>query len=168
MPGADATANDLAGGEPASYINVAKSRGLIEPMADPVPMGLPPGGAAFVRGNAEMLGLEGAKCKVCGVISTPPSVHPTCVGCGSSELGVVALAHGGVVQTYVVNQTMPPPFVAPLPLLVLDLDDGARLMLQGTPKDAPSIAHRRQGGPRLPALRTRARCPGVRVQGSAG
>jgi len=34
---------------------------------------------------------------------------------------------------------MPPPFVAPLPLLVLDLDDGARLMVQGTPDDAASI-----------------------------
>ena len=49
------------------------------------------------------------------------------------------LARSGVVQTYVVNQTMPPPFVAPLPMLVLDLDDGASLMVQGTPKDAPSI-----------------------------
>ena len=36
---------------------------------------------------------------------------------------------------------MPPPFLAPLPLLVIiDLDDGARLMVQGTPDDAPSIA----------------------------
>jgi hydroxymethylglutaryl-CoA synthase len=139
VPGADETAKRLGGGESASYIAVARARGLIEPMADPVPMGLPPGGAAFVRGNTEMLGLEGAKCKVCGVISTPPSVHPTCVGCGSTELSVVALARSGVVQTYVVNQTMPPPFVAPLPMLIVDLDDGARLLLQGIPKDAPSI-----------------------------
>jgi uncharacterized OB-fold protein len=139
VPGADQTATRLSGGEPATYIEVARARGLIEPMADPVPMGLPPGGAAFVRGNTEMLGLEGAKCKVCGVISTPPSVHPTCVGCGSTELQTVGLARSGTIQTYVVNQTMPPPFVAPLPMLVVDLDDGARLLVQGTPKDAPSI-----------------------------
>ena len=34
------------------------------------------------------------------------------------------------MHTYVVNYTMPAPFVAPLPIAVLDLDDGARLMLQ--------------------------------------
>jgi hydroxymethylglutaryl-CoA synthase len=30
----------------------------------------------------------------------------------------------------VINHTMPPPFVAPLPIAVIDLDDGARVMLQ--------------------------------------
>jgi hydroxymethylglutaryl-CoA synthase len=30
----------------------------------------------------------------------------------------------------VINQTMPAPFVAPLPLAVIDLEDGARVMLQ--------------------------------------
>jgi uncharacterized OB-fold protein len=34
------------------------------------------------------------------------------------------------VHTFVVNHTMPAPFVAPLPLAVIDLADGARLMLQ--------------------------------------
>ena len=34
------------------------------------------------------------------------------------------------MHTYVVNHTMPAPFVAPLPIAVLDMDDGARLMLQ--------------------------------------
>jgi hypothetical protein len=40
----------------------------------------------------------------------------------------------------VVNQTMPPPFQAPLPLVILDLEDGARLMVQGSPADAPGLA----------------------------
>jgi hydroxymethylglutaryl-CoA synthase len=66
-------------------------------------------------------------------------VHPTCIGCGGEDLEVVPLSRRGTLQTFVVNQTMPAPFVAPLPLLVLDLDDGARLMVQGTPDDAPSI-----------------------------
>jgi hydroxymethylglutaryl-CoA synthase len=35
------------------------------------------------------------------------------------------------VHTFVVNQTMPAPFIAPLPLVVIDLEDGARVMLQG-------------------------------------
>jgi hydroxymethylglutaryl-CoA synthase len=34
------------------------------------------------------------------------------------------------VHTFVVNHTMPPPFEAPLPLAVIDLEDGARVMLQ--------------------------------------
>ena len=43
---------------------------------------------------------------------------------------LVSLARRGVVHTFVVNHTMPPPFEAPLPLAVIDLDDGARIMLQ--------------------------------------
>jgi hydroxymethylglutaryl-CoA synthase len=42
----------------------------------------------------------------------------------------VPLARRGIVHTYVVNQTMPAPFVAPLPIAVVDLEDGARIMLQ--------------------------------------
>jgi len=53
---------------------------------------------------------------------------------------VVRLARTGTVQTFVVNQTMPPPFQAPLPLVVVDLDDGARLMIQGSPEDAGALA----------------------------
>ena len=139
VPGASGSADRLAKGHKIGYVEAAKARGLIQAMTDPVPMGLPPGGAAFVRGNLEMLGLTGARCHDCGSVSTPPSVHPTCIGCGGSDLEEIPLARTGSVQTYVVNQTMPPPFVAPLPLLVLDLDDGARLMVQGTPEDANSI-----------------------------
>ncbi|MGO9342755.1 MAG: OB-fold domain-containing protein [Acidimicrobiales bacterium] len=139
VPGADGAKDRLATSHPISYVAAARARGVIEAMTDPVPMGLPPGGAAFVRGNPEMLGLKGALCRTCATISTPPSVHPTCTGCGGADLEIVPLAREGSVQTFVVNQTMPPPFVAPLPLLVLDLDDGARLMVQGTPDDASSI-----------------------------
>ena len=42
-------------GRPASYIEAVQARGQVEAMVDPIPMGLPPGGAAFVRGNIEML-----------------------------------------------------------------------------------------------------------------
>ena len=44
------------------------------------------------------------------------------------------------MQTFVINHTMPPPFEAPLPLAVVDLDDGARVMLQGMPEDASEMA----------------------------
>ena len=40
------------------------------------------------------------------------------------------LARRGRIHTFVVNHTMPAPFVAPLPLAVIDLEDGARVMLQ--------------------------------------
>ncbi|MHB8680711.1 MAG: OB-fold domain-containing protein [Acidimicrobiales bacterium] len=140
VPGADGVAPALARGRSVGYTDVLKARGQLEAQSDPIPMGVPPASAAFVRGNVEMLSLEGAKCRLCGTVSTPPSIHPTCTGCGSAELDVVHLARRGTVQTFVVNQTMPPPFQAPLPLIVLDLEDGARLMLQGTSEDAADLA----------------------------
>jgi hydroxymethylglutaryl-CoA synthase len=140
VPGADAAVRALGAGEAVSYIRAIRARGQLEPMSDPIQMGLPPAGAAFVRGNVEMLALEGAKCRACGVISTPPTIHPRCTGCGGGDLQVVGLARRGRVQTFVVNQTMPPPFQAPLPMVVVDLDDGARIMVQGSSADAGDLA----------------------------
>jgi hydroxymethylglutaryl-CoA synthase len=127
-------------GRPVSYVGAVRARGQLAPMSDPIPMGVPPAGAAFVRGNVEMLAFEGARCRDCGTISTPPSIHPRCNGCGGGDLDVVALARTGRVQTFVVNQTMPPPFQAPLPMVVIDLDDGARIMVQGSSVDADELA----------------------------
>jgi 3-hydroxy-3-methylglutaryl CoA synthase/uncharacterized OB-fold protein len=139
VPGAVDALSSLGRGRRVGYIEALRARGQLEAMSDPIPMGVPPGGAAFVRGNDEMLGLFGARCRDCGTVSTPPSIHPRCVGCGGSDLDVVPLARRGTVQTVVVNQTMPPPFQAPLPLVVVDLDDGARLMVQGSPADADAL-----------------------------
>ena len=140
VPGADDAVAALAVGRPVSYVGAIRARGQLAPMSDPIPMGVPPAGAAFVRGNVEMLGFEGARCRLCGVISTPPSIHPRCTGCGSGDLEVVRLSRTGRVQTFVVNQTMPPPFQAPLPMVVVDLDDGARIMVQGSSADADDLA----------------------------
>jgi hydroxymethylglutaryl-CoA synthase len=140
VPGAAAVAGQLAGGEPTSYTHVLRARGQLEAQTDPIPMGVPPGGAAFVRGNVEMLSLEGARCAACGTVSTPPSVHPHCIACGGADLEVISLVRRGTIQTFVVNQTMPPPFQAPLPIVVVDLEDGARLMVQGVSADAPAMA----------------------------
>ncbi len=130
----------MGDGRQVSYVEAIRARGQLEPMSDPIPMGVPPAGAAFVRGNVEMLAFEGARCRACGVISTPPSIHPRCTGCGGGDLDVVRLARAGRVQTFVVNQTMPPPFQAPLPMVVVDLDDGARIMVQGSSVDADAMA----------------------------
>jgi hydroxymethylglutaryl-CoA synthase len=140
VPGAGAVAGALGEAVAVDYVGALRARGQLRPRSDPIPMGVPPGGAAFVRGNLEMLSLEGARCSACGTVSTPPSVHPRCIGCGGGELEVVHLARRGRVHTFVVNQTMPPPFTAPLPLVVLDLDDGARLMVQGVGADAGHLA----------------------------
>lgn len=123
----------------ATYAEVLRARAQLVAMADPVPMGLPPASAGFVRGVAEVLRLEGARCRSCGWTSIPPTVHPACVNCGTAGFDVVPLDRSGTVHTFVVNQTMPPPFTAPLPLAVVDLDDGTRVMLQGISACAPSL-----------------------------
>ena len=131
VPGADAVQDQLSRGRPATYAQALRARGQLVAETEPIAMGVPPGGAGFVRGGEELLGLTGAKCTACGTISTPPSVHPTCVGCGGDDLTEVPLSRRGTVQTFVVNQTMPPPFEGPLPMVVVDLEDGARLLVQG-------------------------------------
>jgi hydroxymethylglutaryl-CoA synthase len=95
-------------------------------------MGVPPMSAGMQRGAREILALSGAKCVECGVVNTPPSIHPHCLACGADKFTEIALARSGTVVTYVINHTMPAPFVAPLPLAVVDLEDGARVMLQVT------------------------------------
>jgi hydroxymethylglutaryl-CoA synthase len=131
VPGSARTMTLLGGGVEAAYTDVLRARDQLVPGGETVPMGVPPESAMFVRGACEMLGALGGRCVDCGTISTPPSVHPTCTACGGAKLEPVELARTGEVHTFVVNQTMPAPFVAPLPLLVVDLDDGARLMVQG-------------------------------------
>jgi hydroxymethylglutaryl-CoA synthase len=130
VPGAAAVAGALENGHPATYAELLRSRGQLVPGGETIPMGVPPESALFARGADEMLGLLGGRCVDCGTISTPPTIHPTCINCGGPKLEPVALARGGAIHTYVINQTMPAPFVAPLPIAVLDMDDGARLMLQ--------------------------------------
>ena len=129
--GAAAVAGALAGGRAVTYAEVLRARGQLVASGETVQMGVPPQSAQFVRGADEMLGLLGARCVDCGTINTPPSIHPHCISCGSAKFVLEPLARHGHVHTFVVNQTMPPPFVAPLPIAVVDLDDGARVMLHG-------------------------------------
>ena len=130
VPGAVAIADLLQGGKPASYAEVLRARGQLTPAGEMIPMGVPPESALFARGAEEMLQLLGGRCADCGTISTPPSIHPACIACGGTKLEPVPLSRRGTVHTFVVNQTMPAPFVAPLSIAVVDLEDGARIMLQ--------------------------------------
>lgn len=136
VPGADAVPRRLAEGRKAGYAEVLRARRRLVAAGDKVEMAVPPGSAMFVRGNPEMLGLLGARCVACGTINTPPTIHPACVSCGADKFDIVALARRGEVHTFVVNHTMPAPFEAPLPLAVIDLVDGARVMLQTTGDDS--------------------------------
>ena len=102
-------------GATVTYTEALRARGQLVAAGETIPMGVPPESAMFVRGAEEMLGLLGGRCVDCGTISTPPSIHPHCVACGGPKLEPVALARHGTVHTYVVNYTMPAPFVAPLP-----------------------------------------------------
>ncbi len=143
LPGAAQVRSVVARGGPdtstATYAEVLRSRAQLVAMADPVPMGLPPASAGSIRGTAEVLRREGAKCRSCGWTSIPPTIHPACVNCGATGFDAVRLGTTGVVHTFVVNQTMPAPFTAPLPLVVVDLDDGSRVMLQGISACAASL-----------------------------
>ncbi len=130
VPGAAAVAGLIANGRPATYAEVLRARGQLTPAGEMIPMGVPPESALFARGAQEMLQMLGGRCTDCGTINTPPSIHPACIACGATKLEPVPLARRGVVHTFIINQTMPAPFVAPLPIAVIDLEDGARIMLQ--------------------------------------
>jgi hydroxymethylglutaryl-CoA synthase len=137
LPG---SADDLGIGVVISYPEALRARGQLLPSGESVPMGVPPGSAAFVRGGVEMLALQGGRCIECGTLNVPPSVHPACIGCGGEKFEVHDLERTGTIHTFSVKHSMPAPFVAPLPLLIVDLDDGARAQFQGLPDDAPHLA----------------------------
>ncbi len=139
VPGADRVAADLAISNTATYVQVLRARKRLTTTGESVEMAVPPGSAMFVRGNRETLGLLGARCVDCATINIPPSIHPACVSCGGTKFDEVQLARTGSVQTFVINHTMPQPFEAPLPLIVVDLDDGSRIQLQGA-TDGSDIA----------------------------
>ncbi len=130
VPGAATLQHLLDEGNEASYAEVLRSRTELVAVGESVPMGVPPQSAMFVRGANEMLSLLAGRCADCGTLNTPPSIHPMCLSCGGTKFETVALARRGIVHTYVVNRTMPAPFVAPLGIAVIDLEDGARIMLQ--------------------------------------
>ncbi|MCX2933778.1 OB-fold domain-containing protein [Mycobacterium sp. CVI_P3] len=132
--------DELDRGVPVSYPEALRARRQLVASGEPVPMGVPPAGGAFVRGGLEMLALLGGRCVECGTVNVPPSVHPACIGCGADKFEICELERTGTVHTFSVNHSMPAPFVAPLPLVIVDLEDGARVQFQGLPEDASSLA----------------------------
>jgi hydroxymethylglutaryl-CoA synthase len=140
VPGADRALPDAR--RTVAYAELLRARGQLEADKEPVPMGVPPGSGMFVRGAREWFGPSGARCVDCSTIAVPPGVHPSCLECGSDKMEIIPLATEGTIHTYAVNQAMPAPFIAPLPILIVDLDDGARVQVQGLTADEPAVGAR--------------------------
>jgi uncharacterized OB-fold protein len=71
--------------------------------------------------------LVGQKCVVCGLLRHPP--RPMCPSCHSLEMTEVDLAGTGVVYSYaILHHPQHPAFVYPLVAVLVDLDEGIRIL----------------------------------------
>ena len=84
--------------------------------------------------------LEAAKC-ACGKISYPPRV--VCPKCGAREFETVTMPREGKVVTFTVVRVPPTGFVdqSPLPIAIVELTNGVRLMVQIGDIADPSELH---------------------------
>jgi uncharacterized OB-fold protein len=74
--------------------------------------------------------LEAAKCDGCGKVLYPPRL--VCPGCGGRSFTDEVLPRNGRVVTYTVIRVPPAGFTeqTPLPIALVELDNGVRLMVQ--------------------------------------
>jgi uncharacterized OB-fold protein len=74
--------------------------------------------------------LEAAKCESCGAILYPPRL--VCPSCGGRSFTDVVLPRDGKVVTYTVIRVPPAGFTeqTPLPIALVELVNGVRLMVQ--------------------------------------
>jgi uncharacterized OB-fold protein len=74
--------------------------------------------------------LEAARCTGCGKILYPPRV--VCPACRCREFSTVTLPRTGTIVTFTVVRVPPSGFAdqAPLPIALVELDNGVRLMAQ--------------------------------------
>ena len=81
----------------------------------------------FWQGLGEGL-FQSTRCRKCGRISFPP--RPECPSCLASDMEWTPLTPRGKVYTSTLIRAVPTPFIesAPLPVGVIDLDDGVRLL----------------------------------------
>jgi uncharacterized protein len=80
------------------------------------------------------------RCATCEVLRHPP--RPACAACGSFEWDTVESAGRGTVYSYVVvHHPQVPAFDYPLPIAVVELEEGTRLVanLVGIEADAVHI-----------------------------
>ncbi len=74
--------------------------------------------------------LEAAKCEACDRVLYPP--RERCPACGSHSFAAVTLPRTGKVVTYTVVRVPPAGFTeqSPLPIALVELDEGVRIMVQ--------------------------------------
>ena len=74
--------------------------------------------------------LEAARCDGCGKVLYPPRL--VCPGCGGRSFTTEVLPRDGRVLTYTVIRVPPAGFTeqTPLPIALVELDNGVRLMVQ--------------------------------------
>ena len=74
--------------------------------------------------------LEASKCKKCGKILYPPRL--VCPECGAREFTSEVLPRNGKVVTYTIIRVPPAGFTeqTPLPMALVELTNGVRLMVQ--------------------------------------
>lgn len=78
----------------------------------------------IARENARLIGY---RCKRCGFVSFPEP-RKTCKRCRvPSELEAIQMSLYGKVVSFVIQHRLPEGFQTPLPLAVIDLEDGARV-----------------------------------------
>lgn len=78
------------------------------------------------RQNGRLIGF---RCVACGYVSFPERKR-TCKRCGAApaEFEEVQMKPHGQVVSYVIQERLPAGFQTPLPLAVIDLEDGARVV----------------------------------------
>jgi uncharacterized OB-fold protein len=74
--------------------------------------------------------LEAAKCETCGKIHYPPRV--ACSKCGGTTFENITLPREGKVVTFTIVRVPPAGFTeqTPLPIAIVELMDGVRIMVQ--------------------------------------
>ncbi len=74
--------------------------------------------------------LEAAKCTICGKVHYPPRVR--CSKCGASTFEDIVLPREGKIVTFTIVRVPPAGFTeqTPLPIALVELMDGVRVMVQ--------------------------------------
>jgi 3-hydroxy-3-methylglutaryl CoA synthase len=118
-----------------SYARYARFRGLVARESGATDASSP---AITFRDRAQVLGLEGGRCKACGAVQFPRHRH--CIECSDGQgLDAVRLARRGTLFTFTVDhmhESLDPPVAHG----VVDLEAGGRIYLQLTDCDPDTLA----------------------------
>jgi len=100
--------------------------------------------ASVWRSQPQRYRLEAARCSACGTTAYPPRL--VCAACGKRGFETVTLCPSGRIVSYTVLHVAGPQFAdeTPLPVGIIELDDGVRLTAQlvDFPEGDPAIGKR--------------------------